>query len=98
MKRPELLAVAVGSFVAVGLVLAMSQFALGVSEPTRDQAVERERLEVEKRKLYLTCLHEYSLGTVVGEDLGVSTQGARKYAMHQCAFLAGLKPEEVVTN
>jgi hypothetical protein len=45
--------------------------------------------------VYLDCLHEYSLGIVIGEDLDYDLGENRKLAITACAKLAGLNPERV---
>lgn len=47
-------------------------------------------LEVERRELYLRCLHEYSLGAVLGVE-----EGDDQAAIERCAALAGLDVEDV---
>jgi len=48
------------------------------------------QLEVERRELYLRCLHEYSLGAVVGVE-----EGDDQAAVERCAALAGLDVADV---
>lgn len=48
--------------------------------------------DVERRKVYLDCLHEYSLGSVVGEDLDYDLAENRKQVTAACAKLANIDP------
>jgi hypothetical protein len=74
-------------------LLAVACEAPGCSTTGYSPAVERAHIALERRQLFLECLHEYSLGTVVGEDVDYGAPQARAQAVSACAELAGLRPE-----
>ena len=60
-----------------------------------DREVGLRRVNVERRALYLECLHQYSLGVVIGEDLDYNLDDNRAVVIDYCAALAGLDPADV---
>jgi hypothetical protein len=74
-------------------LLAVACEVPGCATTGHTPGVERARIDLERRQLFLDCLHEYSLGTVIGEDVDYGDRDARAKAVYACAELAGLRPE-----
>lgn len=82
------------SFVLI-LALAFAICSFDGGRTSADRRIDRERIDVERRQLYLNCLHQYSLGTVVAEDLDYDLGKNRKLVTAACAKLARLNPETI---
>lgn len=82
VDRPA--SVVLGLVAAAGLVLVAA-----VNVRAAPSSSEPCSCELERRRLYLDCLHEHSLGTVVGFDATDPAADPRP-AAEACRELAGL--------